>query len=563
MRLSLNHKALPAAAILLLSLVITAVPYWLIIHWEPALSYDTGNYYYTAQDIVRKKDLQWDEFLLAPFYREPSSERVQAHESKPFFVIALRLWGWLVRLFKPQAAMPAATEYLLFMASCCWLVFIMVWRLGKSVGQELYGVVAGVITLISPWHLVLLYYPAYTQLSIAMLLGAIILLAARTPHATLLAGVLATAALLTNNATVVYLIGISLLVIYISAPDWRRGFLLAGIFIVTVSGIFTLLKLLSFAPLVQNLFRTPQIDSPIETLTRYYYRSVFENHFSKLDIPKYVGVMLLFLTYNSKVMTTLFVATPFIFVWQLAKQGVSALIHQTRLRQIALVALPAVVGMLAIDLRPGVQLGRTYFIGYPLLVLAALILFSEALKNIRYRQAVIAIFAVAYVAENIYALYDQRQAFHEAGIFITAISKTGQRIAIFEQDKHLIPIVTNAEMECQCVSSNQFLILKSSADKSQLQNLDQVYLVTGPETETIYPAENMQTIPIPQLLNSLQQAGVQTELKQILPYWTLYPLLVFEDETQMWRLITREFGPNDYREGSGAVKVWLLKTQMK
>ncbi len=107
------------------------------------------------------------------------------------------------------------------------------------------------------------------------------------------------------------------------------------------------------------------------------------------------------------------------------------------------------------------------------------------------------------------------------------------------------------------------MIIKNDADKFQLQNLDRVYLVTGPETGTIYPADNIQPIPTPQLLNRLRQAGMQTELKQTLPYWTLYPLLMFEDETQMWRFITRDFGPEDYREGSGTVKVWLLKTQIQ
>lgn len=549
---------------LALSFLVAWIQFSLVWPWDPALSYDTRLFYYPAQIVPDSAPTDWTRLWLEPFYLASSTREVQAHESKPVFVIALRLWGSLVRVFNPAAAIPGAQEYMLFMIATCWLLFLGIWQLGVKLGSPIVGGLAAVAVLVCPWNLVLLYFPAYTQLSMALLCLSIWLLWHQSLTTAFLAGVVASLALLTNNAVVVYLGAIGLLALSIALPQRWQAFKLATVFIAGVLTVFVIFKLLGQTSLVQPLFGGAPIDSPLEVLLRYYRRSIFYNHFDKVATPKYPGILLLFLSYNSWVMLALMIVTPFLFVWRAAKEGLATIIFgRSRLRQSLLIWLVGFIAIAAIDLRPGVQLGRTYFVGYPFLLLGIFILFWDTFREVRYGNVLLLGLLLAYAIETPVRLYDQFRAYHQVSNEVYALTQTRKQVAMLEADGYRPVLATTLGPVCHCEAHQLIASIRALPNSTALTTLQTEYdsILSGPEIPTVLPVKAGAAFT---QLNEMRELFTSPRPKEFLallvkrkiPFWPAYPLLLFEDELHTWQFITTQVTGSDYQTGEGALKVW-------
>lgn len=556
--------------ILALSLLVSLIQFKLVWPWDPTLSYDTRLFYYPAQIVPAEAATDWTRFWLEPFYLTYSNKEVQAHESKPVFVLALRLWGSLVHAFNLAATVPEAWEYMVFMIATCWLVFLGIWQLGVKLGFPGLGALAAIVTLVCPWNLVLLYFPAYTQLSIALLCLSLWLLWHQSAPTAFLAGVVASLALLTNSSVIVYLGAMGLLALGMALPNRWRAFKLVLLFVTGLVAVFAAFKLLGQTGLVQHLFGGAPIDSPLEVLLRYYKRSIFYNEFYKVDTPKYPGILLLFLNYNSWVMLALLLATPFIFVWRAAKVGVAKLIFgpPTPVRSALLIWLVGFIAIAAIDLRPGVQLGRTYLVGYPFLALGVLILVWDTFREVRYGPALLLGLALAYSLETGVRLYDQFQAYHQASNEITALIQTGQRVAMLDFDGYREVMTRTVGAVCRCEAQRLISPISDMPGPAALTAWQADYILSGPEIPTVLPVNGGPSFSRLNKMSELFTSPRPKELpslvvKREIPFWPTYPLLIFEDEFDTWGLITTQITASDYRVGPGTLKVWQFTYLME
>jgi hypothetical protein len=130
---------------------------------------------------------------------------------------------------------------------------------------------------------------------------------------------------------------------------------------------------------------------------------------------------------------------------------------------------------------------------------------------------------------------------------------SGHPFGILSGDPHHQPIRYLLENKV----SQKVISIKSPGELGPfVTKTGNLNLLAGPEIETILwggvgrPVETG-------ILYAGKGVRVKVGKPEKIPYYALYPLLIFEDEFDGWRLASRkEFGQDDYRTGKGAVTLW-------
>lgn len=581
--------------IFLASVIVCSLAYVLVQPWRLDLCNDTPHYY-ESQKYLHDPANSWKDLVVSPFFRSAGEPLVTAPQSKPVFVSALSLWGNVYSLLEPQhRKWPNRNEYFDFVFFTFWLLFILISIIGTRLAGPLTGILAAVIALIAPWSFILLYYPAYTQLSMVIFFAAQFLALKNTNRALFIAGVLSCFALLANSSMLIYIFGLGLFITLRCLPGWRRSaqsglFFAAGFF-----APFLFFEFVRLALCMKNGWKVADIDSPLTTLVKYYQRSANLNHLvlrqnnlanmaqfasaagdlslakSAMAIlktlperfPKYHGMFFRILREQSVTLWLSSIAVIVLFAVEAARNGLRRFVRIPEISAAVRIAFPAVVALVILELYPGVQFPRSYFIAYPALILAAL-LFWEYLcaRKAVWKWIGVAIL-VLYGAETIHALALERQAFHSADDSLAGILKSQEKIAVLDYDPHrtvavdFLPKPYSQHVAVARDLSHLVNFVKENAS---------VFLLTGPEIETV--CYNRYTPVTIKPFRPIEKEGIFHIDDSVLlkagkpvsfPFYGCYPLLVMEDDFDVVRyLIRKEFGGKAFRNGPGTLLLWPL-----
>lgn len=422
---------------------------------EPRVTFwDNGQYYFPSQaKIIRESSDSGEssgpsiaQLLLRPFFRPVGIEAdVLAHEAKPVYLVALRLWGMAYRAVCPGAEFPSAWEYTLFVALTAWWLGNVTWLVGDRLGHPRVGLLAGVILIVNPWQVNYLYLPHYTQFSTALLMGAFLSCLAGTPRGAFAAGIVGSLALLSNNALLVYLPGLAVAAGFLGLPGWRKAIGCTAACVAGMLAVFAFFGALAHTEKVRQLCADDVI-SPWTMLYRYYQYSLSQNHFAVLagldHTPKYPGMFFEILGHVSLVWLAAFIAAPLGAAWFAFRRGGDAALRTPWLRGAIALLLVAVPAVGAIEFGPGVQLGRAYFPAVPFCLLAAGLLIGPAFERLadsaprrRLAWTGAACVALYYAGEFGTAFIEQHRAFHETAQRVAEYSTAGGRLLFLRGDQ--------------------------------------------------------------------------------------------------------------------------------
>ncbi|MCA9401356.1 MAG: hypothetical protein KC713_06990, partial [Candidatus Omnitrophica bacterium] len=351
----------------------TLLAFWLYLPWSPEISYDTYQYYYPSLDILEDSHSTLAQRFVRPFFRAVNPQPVQADESKPLFIVLLRAWGLIYKTLQPHQTIPNANMYNSFMFISCVLLGLAILEFSRIMKGYFLGVICVFMTILNPWHLIFLYFPAYTQISMAFYLFAFMALMSPRNRSTFQGGLLASMAVLSNPSMIVYVVGLLIFVLWQNWRDFQKLWKRWSLFILGCGFLFIILK---FAALIYNEHSSTHqiILSPLETLQHYYQRSLTSSHFQQSLIPKYPGMFLLILFHVSKILFGICIIIPFYYCYEIGKRGVSAFFQDENITAVTGLLLPVVLSLILIECGPSVQLGRSYFIAFPIMILAVLFL---------------------------------------------------------------------------------------------------------------------------------------------------------------------------------------------
>jgi len=552
-------------------ILVSSIAFWIVLYsvfaktWNPRISCDTHYRYYPTQRILNSSSRSLGELFILPFYRDSSSEReIAAEESKPVFVVALRLWGIFHRSFiDSEQNFPNQREYIDFMAFSFWLLFVTICLVGWKLNHPVMGIIAGVMSLLCPWGLIFLYFPAYTPISMGILYLALLAVLKKAAAWQIAAGAFSSLALLSNPSMPVYIFGLGLLALFINMPDWkasiRAGVSLAGGFL----GVFIFFEILKHSDYVITLLHTDKVDSPLETLTGYYKRSIYRNHFGRSNVPTYPGLMLSIVRHNSLAIFSLFVTAPLVLFWKSYRAGRDKFYSHPIIKTVLILWIPAIAGIFAIDIRGGVQFGRSYFVAYPLLILGVLVLVKHLWGVHKLLKITIVTTFVVYCFETIGGLADEHNAFHGVRKNVSAILKPNEQIAVLKYDRYSSFIKDIIDYEPR--TAKQITVLVNNLhDLVLAKNRCVTYLITGPGIFSILEGTRTQIKSFPGfedgvVINSSTNKTTALVFQKNIPFFALYPLLMFEDEIQTHRYIKlKEFDSETYKNGAGVVRLWRV-----
>ena len=550
-------------------ILMSSIAFWIVLYfvfaktWNPRISSDTHYQYYPTQEILNSPSHSLGELFILPFYRDSSADReITAEESKPVFVVALRVWGIFHRLFiDSEQNFPNQREYIDFMAFSFWLLFVTICLVGWKVNYPVMGIIAAVTSLLCPWGLIYLYFPAYTPISMVIFLLAFLAVLGKTTAYQIMAGVLSSLALLSNQSMLVYIFGLGLLALFIHLPDWKASIKAGALLTAGLLSVFVFFEILRHCDYVITLLGANKVDSPLEILIEYYKRSIYRNHFGTSDVPTYPGLMLSVVRHNSLVIFTLFLTTPLILFWKSYRAGKNKFYSNPLIKTVLILWIPAMAGILVIDIRQGVQFGRSYFVAYPLLILGILILIKDLCSVHRLLKIGIAAICVLYCFETTSGLTDQLEAFHGVRRNMSAILKPNEQIAVLKYDRYSSFIKDILDYSSH-TTKQTVVVINNMHDLQLPENKCIAYMITGPGIFSILEGTRMQTESFPGfedgvIINSFSNTETAIIFHKNIPFFALYPLLMFEDEIQTHRYINlKEFDSESYKNGSGVVKLW-------
>lgn len=528
---------------LFFALAVSWIAMRLILPWDPRMSYDTAAFYFPSQEIVGHPNGSLREIFLNPFYI-PDSGHIDAGESKPVFIVALRLWGLFYHVMNPSQPVPNAGEYYAFMFLTVLFLAGMFFMLSHALRHPGMGFWACAIVLVSPWHLIYLYYPAYTQFSAAIYLGALVLVIKNTPRTIFAAGIVSVLALLSNSSVLVYIPGLAVLILYLNSASLRLALRRTWIFL--CGGIFVF----AFFEMLQALVPAyRQASSPLDTLAHYFRVSLTENHFGAGVIPKYPGMMLLILKENSILGFVIMLAGAVLLFSKIAKTGWIEIVRKKRFQSIMIPFLPAILAVFMIDCGPSVQLGRSYFIAYPMFVLGLLILLKEKFSPLKKPGVWLIFLFIVYAVNVISVMATQHRTFHP---FIAEPCSLVRQFVLLKHDPHHQALISLLAQSCPGEFDKISVVDDLSGRQSGI-------LLTGPDRNTIWPMiKEKEFYPRVTGPGRAELDGRSLILKREYPFFALYPLLLFEDEVQAWKYILRKTKPREYLSGTGAIRAWSI-----
>ena len=500
--------------------------------------------------------------IFAPFYRVHSDRGVSPAESKPVYLAALNLWCTLNRWIHPgpMSSERYRAEFFNFTLFTFWLLALLLIRSCWRFGLFYEGILASILVLLSSWSLVYFHYPAYLQLSMFLFLLALMRLSAPGDAAVFQSGMLSALALLSNNTLAVYVLGLVLLIFGRSLPkawvsvrallDFLKGFALVFVFFEVINSI----------GLAEHLTGSSNLDTPLRTLMNYYKRSVSANHFKLrglMEVPKQPFLLLSILRYQSWTMLILCISLPLTYAACVFRKGWQQSLGTPELRRVAALWLPAITGLVLMDFVPGiVQLGRGYFMGYALLVVGGVLFWSYLQKQFKPLRWLGMVLLISTFGETAIGLANESRAFH--GLIWAVKPDDAASFALFRNDPHDAPI---RHLLGEKVSEKLVTVTRVEELGPWVADKGSLSLLAGPEIETILFngwSENFNPMQSG-ILHVQKGLRVKVGLPKKIPYYGLYPPLIFEDEFDMWRFKSlKEFGENDYKNGRGAITLWPL-----
>lgn len=579
------------ALMLLLCVTLTLLAGAQTSPWKLDLRWDNDTVrYYDTQNFVVRRPSQIFFVLMDPFFRAPDSGSIEAPAGKPVFVALLRLWGMGTRILFGHNAWLTRSAYFKFQLFAYGLLALSICALGWRLGSPCLGMLAAVISLLNPWAMIQLVYRNYTCLGMAILVAACLLALRRAGWATLLAGVLAWMAFLTDNAILLYSIMLGGVVLALHLGRWRQMFRHGLLYALGLVLPYVLLAGVGMIWYRHHAW-------PLRVTIEYYTHFAKDNHFAtrpgaeaRPTVPKYPGIALLFISKNSIVIFSLILVVAAVTYWKLARIGVRAALDHPALLPILGLFVPVFACWALIDIKPGAQLAHSYFVGYPFVVLGLTLFWWRLTRNLRLAWGLL---ALGYVVETAVGLHQYRAVFFSLQNRVAAVMSNDkhQKIAMLYNDPHsrIIQHLLSPEY------ADRIVIVRSLSDIAQLASdanaKVSVYTQAGPgllrldsigvesgdyigcvlfgrEGETMVycppvptwiedPFHGRRNIPANAL--TLHDAGghdvVTFSEPADVPFYGLYPLLIFDDEWPTWKFITRLIDDQSCMTGPGAIRL--------
>ncbi|MEX1097667.1 MAG: hypothetical protein WED34_16595 [Planctomycetales bacterium] len=518
--------------------------------------WDNENYYMPSQRLVVRDGVTLADLVVTPFYRVKSAPaRVLASEAKPVYIAALRLWGLLYHKLRPAEEIPNPFEYLLFVALTTWWLGYMTWLVGERLGQPAAGFAAALLVICNPWQANFLYMPFYPQFSAALLLCAFLQTLEATPRAVFFAGILSSAAVLSNNAILAFLPGLALVAAFLNLPDWKKSLGRVAVYIAGILSVFAFFGAIAYTDKIRVLCGE-EVYSPWTVLRKYLDYTMHRHHFDywetwrKLDqYPHQIGLFLEILRETSLLWLVAFSLLPVAAGWVAWRSGWREFLRKTWQRDLAVLLLASIPVVAALELGLGVQLGRSYFPAVPFLVLAVMVLLRQAWLRLPLRVAIpaLALLTSVYAAEVGFRLVEQERCWHGAQAECLARLKAGDRVLFLAGDGAATELMGNVTLAALDESSDAPACETVDAQDveriAEWSRAGRVLLITGaPLSEDVE-----QTLPLPtdsqrlmlQLESGRIDSGSGPIAARLIDRWPHgahpHALYRYEDEFLWWR----------------------------
>jgi hypothetical protein len=515
--------------------------------WNPALSCDTHYNYFPTLEVLNDPDSGWMRRFALPFFRPDENRTPLAEEAKPVFVCALRAWHVGYRVVQPcRPGVNAPHAYSDFIIFSSMLAFGALCLLARKLGNLFIGMIAGFLTLLSPWGLETCYFNTYTAFSLVLIFTAAYLALCRPMVCSYLSGALLACCAMTNQSLIGCLIALPLLLGLAHGMHGGlcRRFARIAIFFLGATMPYLALEQFGATEWVRSELRCNHIQTPFTILVYYFIRSATErlefidayhqSHFWNL------------LNCNSTVTVYFLLGVLLVLTAILSQCGnrIGRLVGWLR-SEAAFPALGsglfAAISLLITDGRPeAVRLARSYFVVLPFLYLSALFLVRSWMPLApRWLYIVtLAGVALAWTAENTVRLVDFYRAFHSARITLQRSLKGGERIVCLGNDRYNCFLRTMVDLD---VVNNDSI------------PPDVRYIVTGPAL----PSALEDTRSQKDSNRILYQPHVRLRLKKALPFFALYPFITYEDPFATHQmLVLHVFHHHSYKRTWGCVRIW-------
>lgn len=529
--------------------------------WNPALSYDTETFYYTALIQERPQSnlaAALSSYLVHPF---TNGDEPRADQAKPLFVFILRIWHGTLSVLHPGALpFPNHRTYSDFITCSYVLAFVTCCLLGARAGVPFLALGAAAMTFFSPWMISACYFNSYTALSLVPLVLSVFLLMAPEP-APFWAGALCGLNAQINQSTLAFVPG--MVILLASRPIRVRGFAAGAL---RFAAGFLVVGLATDAAIAAVDAATGMDYLPQSVvLFSYLDRSFAEFRFFFDVYRGRTGASLLprMLWEHSAVMSGSALLLLGAALLGPRRGGISVD------RVAVCLALFLSSALLVIELRDGPKFNRSFVLLLPFLNLLVVAGFLRAVAGrTGHRLTLAGLVAAAYAIEAgvglwrldeaslaVRRLFERRHA-QDAPIFVARadgfrpvfqlmvedIPRAGRRLEVFDDI-------------CAVVGTR-------AADGNG------VLVAVGPGIPSVFVQVPTVDLPLPALSQSLgpptgrcaAELTWRAELVETRPFFSHYPFFVWEDPEQTYRTLCEGlYTSHAYREARGAVTVWRVK----
>jgi hypothetical protein len=533
--------------------------------WNPALSYDTETFYYTALAQDRP---QWNlaaalsSYLTRPF---TNGDEPRTDQAKPLFVSILRLWHGAVSVLRHGALpFPNHKTYSDFITCSYVLAFLFCCALGARAKLPFVTLAAATLTFFSPWMISASYFNSYTALSLVPLVLSVFLLVAPSP-APFWAGALCGLDAQINQSTLAFVPG--MVILLASRPIRARVFAAGALRFAAGIGIVVLASDAAIATVdaATGLDYLPQ-----SVVLLSYLRRSFAESREFFDVYRGLTGASLFprmVWEHSAVLSVSAVLLLLAAVLGRRRGGIAVD------RAALCLALFLLSALLVIDLRDGPKFSRSYVLLLPFL---NLLVVAGFLRTITGRtgdaRAALAVLAGVVAAASGIEIAVSLWRLDEAAI--------GVRRLFERRDAGDAPLFVARADGFRPVF--QLMVEDLPREGRRLEEFDDVcalagargtddgvLVVVGPGVPSVLVEAPAVDLPLPALSQSHGPptgtcgGGLRwrAELVETRPFFAHYPFLVWEDPEQTYQmLIARLYSARAYREPIGAVTVWRVKT---
>lgn len=563
--------------------------------WNIDKSNDVDAYYYDAVHPFTQTQFSPIESLLGPFFGPPIGRHLNPADPKPVFLSNLNIFISLLKIVKPNIAWPGRTAYISFVFFSLFLLLIAAGLLSKAVGSSRSGPLATCWVMLSPWAFIYLYYPAYLQLSLAFFLMSLLCLLyspsvknnfapaeddkalsslRSTLRMSIVSGLFASLALLSNPGLLYYCLSIYAMLL-LRPFLYKKTSRSQDIFCFTLGFVlpFILIEFARLSGLAEWLLKRPVDSSSLTILLGYYQHSLKNNHFILRDMNTFPRIPFFFfriLKHQSLAETltavvlllslfSYFMVSLFKNLEKISDLRCRASSFFIKLGKPSLLLVPCLLPLILMDLLPTVQLGRLYFPSYLLLILISFYLLPKLLPRKLFFLPILLM--ITLFPARALSLRAQHIAFHGFNQAITALPSARPNLAFLNFDPHREILLHLLDRSDYGVSLP--ILAPSQLDKAS-EHMENLYFVQGPQTETI-----IQNKPFPRGFPIWKPGLAAVHAKkqlllgepQRVPFYGLYPLLIFEDEFDSYRYFSEKaFSADSFKESLGEVLIWPLVT---